>query len=84
MSNDPIYSAAKPLRSRDWLAPVSAWGMCHRGWLRAEGFSEENFEGKAVIGICNSWSELNACNSNLRTIAEAVNRWGWRAGGEVG
>src|SRR6185436_11911696 len=81
MSNDPIYSATKHLRSRDWFEPVTAWGICHRGWLRAEGFSDQNFEGKPVIGICNSWSELTNCNSNLRTIAEAVKRGVWQAGG---
>ena len=81
MSESEIYSTKKKLRSRDWFEPLSAWGMCHRGWLRAEGFSEENFEGKPVIGICNSWSELTNCNSNLRTVAEAVKRGVWQAGG---
>jgi len=81
MSQDPIYSATKNLRSRDWFEPLTAWGMCHRGWLRAEGYAEENFEGKPVIGICNSWSDLTNCNSNLRTIAEAVKRGVWQAGG---
>ena len=81
MPDQPIYSANKKLRSRDWLEPLSGWGMVHRGWLRAEGFDEANFQGKPVIGICNSWSELTNCNSNLRTIAEAVKRGVWQAGG---
>ena len=76
-----LYSPEKKLRSRDWFAPLTPWGMCHRGWLRAEGFSDENFQGKPVIGICNSWSELTNCNSNLRTVAEAVKRGVWQAGG---
>lgn len=81
MPDQPIYSAARKLRSRDWLEPLSGWGMVHRGWLRAEGFDEANFRGKPVIGICNSWSELTNCNSNLRSLAEAVKRGVWQAGG---
>jgi dihydroxy-acid dehydratase len=53
----------------------------HRAWLRAEGFSERVFDGKPVIGICNSWSELNNCNAHLRQVAEAVKRGVWAAGG---
>jgi len=55
--------------------------MGHRAWLRSEGFSEGVFEGKPVIGICNSWSELNNCNAHLRTVAEAVKRGVWESGG---
>jgi dihydroxy-acid dehydratase len=53
----------------------------HRAWIRSEGFSERVFEGKPVIGVCNSWSELNNCNAHLRTVAEAVKRGVWEAGG---
>jgi L-arabonate dehydrase len=69
------------LRSRDWFGKDDRWGMAHRAWLRAEGFSRRVFDGKPVIGICNSWSELNNCNSHLRTVAEAVKRGVWEAGG---
>jgi len=69
------------LRSRDWFGKRDRWGMAHRAWLRAEGFSERVFEGKPVIGICNSWSELNNCNAHLRQVAEAVKRGVWEAGG---
>jgi L-arabonate dehydrase len=69
------------LRSRDWFGKNDRWGMAHRAWLRAEGFSERVFEGKPVIGICNSWSELNNCNAHLRQVAEAVKRGVWEAGG---
>jgi dihydroxy-acid dehydratase len=55
--------------------------LAHRAWLRAEGFSERVFEGKPVIGVCNSWSELNNCNAHLRQVAEAVKRGVWEAGG---
>jgi dihydroxy-acid dehydratase len=69
------------LRSRDWFGKRDRWGLAHRAWLRAEGFSEHVFDGKPVIGICNSWSELNNCNAHLRQVAEAVKRGVWEAGG---
>ncbi len=69
------------LRSRDWFGKNDRWGMAHRAWLRAEGFSQRVFDGKPVIGICNSWSELNNCNAHLRQVAEAVKRGVWEAGG---
>jgi len=69
------------LRSRDWFGKDDRWGMAHRAWLRSEGFSQRVFDGKPVIGICNSWSELNNCNAHLRTVAEAVKRGVWEAGG---
>jgi dihydroxy-acid dehydratase len=72
---------ALKLRSRDWFGKRDRWGLVHRAWLRAEGFSERVFEGKPVIGICNSWSELNNCNAHLRQVAEAVKRGVWEAGG---
>src|SRR5436309_13836483 len=69
------------LRSRDWFGKNDRWGTAHRAWLRAEGFSSQVFEGKPVIGIANSWSELNNCNAHLRTVAEAVKRGVFAAGG---
>src|SRR5207249_7752349 len=55
--------------------------FARRAWLRAEGFTTQAFQNKPVIGICNSWSELNNCNAHLRTVAEAVKRGVWAAGG---
>src|SRR5690348_4420378 len=69
------------LRSSAWFGANDRWGVGHRAWLRAEGFSERVFQGKPVIGICNSWSELNNCNAHLRQVAEAVKRGVWAAGG---
>jgi L-arabonate dehydrase len=69
------------LRSRDWFEKDDRWGLAHRAWLRAEGFTKHVFEGKPIIGICNSWSELNNCNAHLRQVAEAVKRAVWEAGG---
>jgi len=77
----PSNNDSSKLRSRDWFGKRDRWGLAHRAWLRAEGFSERVFEGKPVIGVCNSWSELNNCNAHLRTVAEAVKRGVWEAGG---
>ncbi|MGH9445249.1 MAG: dihydroxy-acid dehydratase, partial [Terriglobia bacterium] len=69
------------LRSRKWFDPEDLWGMAHRSYLRAEGFTRQVFYGKPVIGVCNSWSEMTTCNAHLRQVAEAVKRGVWAAGG---
>src|SRR6266404_8282577 len=74
-------AASPPLRSRNWFAPKNLDGFMHRAYLKAEGFSDMVFNGRPVVGICNSWSELNNCNAHLRQIAEAVKRGVWSAGG---
>jgi L-arabonate dehydrase len=53
----------------------------HRSWMRNQGFTHEAFDGRPVIGIANSWSELVPCNAHLRTVADAVKRGVWQAGG---
>src|SRR5436309_2959389 len=70
-----------PLRSRNWFAPRTLDGLMHRSYLKAEGFSDAVFDGRPVIGIANSWSELTNCNAHLRQVAEAVKRGVWSAGG---
>lgn len=55
--------------------------MARRAWLRSEGFPADVFDGKPVVGICNSWSELNNCNAHLREVAAAVKRGVLAAGG---
>src|SRR5437867_1562103 len=69
------------LRSRNWFGPRTLDGLMHRAYLRAEGFSDLVFDGRPVIGIANSWSELTHCNAHLRQVAEAVKRGVWSAGG---
>ena len=69
------------LRSQEWFADPAYYGFARRAWLRSEGFTADVFQNKPVIGICNSWSELNNCNVHLRTVAEAVKRGVWTAGG---
>ena len=75
------HADAPSLRSRNWFAARNLDGFMHRAYLKAEGFSEAVFDGRPVVGICNSWSELNNCNAHLRQVAEAVKRGVWSAGG---
>jgi len=60
------------LRSHNWFGKKDLDGFSHRSWIKAEGFSDLMFDGRPVIGIANSWSELTNCNAHLRQVAEAV------------
>ena len=73
--NDAGNRSRKPLRSEAWFARQDRMGFYYRSWLRNRGFPQDQFEGRPVIGICNTWSELTPCNSHFRTLAEHV-RWG--------
>jgi dihydroxy-acid dehydratase len=73
---------SRPLRSAQWFQTTEYYAFARRAWLRSEGFTPAIFEeGKPVIGIANSWSELNNCNLHLKSVAEAVKRGVWLAGG---
>jgi dihydroxy-acid dehydratase len=72
---------SRRLRSQQWFQEPGYYGFSRRAWLRSEGYGADIFEGKPVIGICNSWSELNNCNVHLRQVAEAVKRGVWASGG---
>jgi dihydroxy-acid dehydratase len=76
----PAHNARK-LRSQEWWSGSAYENYARRAWLRSEGFTADVFDNKPVIGICNSWSELNNCNVHLRTVADAVKRGVWAAGG---
>src|SRR3984957_674751 len=71
----------KSWRSSRWFNRDDEVGFCHRAALRSEGFTPRSFENRPVVGICNSWSELNNCNLHLRSVADAVKRGVWAAGG---
>ncbi len=71
----------RKLRSQEWWSGSDYYSHVRRTWLQSEGFSPDVFDGKPVVGICNSWSELNNCNAHLRQVAEAVKRGVWVAGG---
>ena len=55
--------------------------MNHRSWMRSQGFTSEVFDGRPVIGIATTWSELAPCNVHLHRVAESVKRGVWQAGG---
>lgn len=69
------------LRSANWFAREGKDGFIYRAWLKKQGIPQHELEGKPVIGICNTWSELTPCNSHFRELAEAVKRGVIEAGG---
>ncbi len=73
--------AIKNKRSSEWFQASGWYGLSRRAWLRSEGLPADVFDNKPVIGICNSWSELNNCNVHLRDVAAAVKRGVIAAGG---
>src|SRR5712664_1170200 len=68
-------------RSAAWFGRRDKDGFIHRSWMKSEGLPDDVFDGRPVIGICNTWSELTPCNAHLRDIAEHVKRGVWEAGG---
>jgi L-arabonate dehydrase len=68
-------------RSREWFGKTDKMGFIYRSWMKNQGFPEDLFDGRPVIGICNTWSELTPCNAHLRDIAEWVKRGVYEAGG---
>ena len=69
------------LRSWRWFAPDTLRGFGHRSRLKQMGFRREDFTGRPVIAIVNTWSEINPCHLHLRERAEMVKRGVWQAGG---
>ncbi len=72
---------SKKRRSQHWYGKLDKDGFIHRSWMKNQGFPDHAFDGRPIIGICNTWSELTPCNSGLRTLAEGVKRGVWEAGG---
>ncbi len=71
----------KPLRSTHWFGSPDRDGFIHRSWMKNQGFPADLFDGRPVIGICNTWSELTPCNAHLRQVADRVKRGVYEAGG---
>jgi dihydroxy-acid dehydratase len=71
----------RELRSTEWFGKSDRDGFLHRSWMKNQGLPHHLFDGRPVIGICNSWSELTPCNSHFRRVAEHVKRGVWEAGG---
>lgn len=68
-------------RSQEWFGGMGRNGFIHRSWMRNQGFAPDVFDGRPVIGIATTWSELTPCNAHLRGVAEAVKRGVWESGG---
>jgi L-arabonate dehydrase len=69
------------LRSQEWYGKNDKDGFCHRSWMKNQGYPHDVFTGRPVIGICNTFSELNPCNAHFRELAEWIKRGVWEAGG---
>ncbi len=69
------------LRSESWFGGVGREGYHHRAWVKKQGYPQECFEKRPVIGICNSASDLTPCNTHLDLVANSVKRGIWQAGG---
>ena len=73
--------AEQELRSRAWFGRKGKDGFIYRAWMKNQGIPDYEFQGKPVIGICNTWSELTPCNAHFRDLAESVKRGILEAGG---
>ncbi|MFZ2989356.1 IlvD/Edd family dehydratase [Ideonella sp.] len=72
---------SKPLRSAAWFGTADKNGFMYRSWMKNQGIPDHVFQGKPIIGICNTWSELTPCNAHFRALAEKVKRGVIEAGG---
>src|SRR5271169_166724 len=70
----------KKLRSQEWYGRQDKMGFLYRSWMKNQGWPHDLFDGRPVIGICNTWSELTPCNGHFRELAEFVKRGVWEAG----
>ena len=73
--------ADTPLRSQRSYGKLDRDGFIHRSWIKGTGLPEHVFDGRPIIGVCNTWSELVTCQVHLRELAEFVKRGVWEAGG---
>lgn len=72
---------SKKLRSQTWFGKYDILGFAYRSWLKNQGHPDHVFDGRPVIGICNTWSDLTPCNGHFRILAEMVKRGVYEAGG---
>ena len=79
----PFKPAVWPrkLRSQEWFGGVTKDAIYHRSWMKNQGLPADLFDGRPVIGICNTWSQLTPCNAHLRDLAERVAHGIYEAGG---
>src|ERR687889_937438 len=77
----PPRKKPEELRSQQWFGRQDRDGFAYRSWVKGKGVPHDQFDGRPVIGICNTYSELTPCNSHFRTLAEQVKIGVWEAGG---
>lgn len=68
-------------RSDEWFARIDSYGFIYRSWMKNQGHADEMFDGRPVIGICNTFSDFTPCNGHLNALAEHVKRGVYEAGG---
>ena len=78
---EPTKKKAHELRSQQWFGRQDRDGFAYRSWVKGKGIPHDQFDGRPVIGICNTFSELTPCNSHFRTLAEQVKIGVYEAGG---
>ena len=69
------------LRSTNWFGRTGKDGFIYRAWMKNQGTPSHEFDGRPVIGICNTWSELTPCNGHFRELAQSVKNGIYEAGG---
>src|SRR6267154_778563 len=78
---DMVKKKTPALRSQSWFGRQDIYGFIYRGWVKNRGVPQDQFDGRPVIGICNTWSELTPCNTHFRVLAEHVRNGVLDAGG---
>ena len=81
MTDTPRKKKPQDLRSQQWFGRQDRDGFAYRSWVKGKGVPHDQFDGRPVIGICNTFSELTPCNSHFRTLAEQVKIGVYEAGG---
>ena len=76
-----MTKAPAKLRSAEWFGTADKNGFMYRSWMKNQGIPDHEFQGKPIIGICNTWSELTPCNAHFRELAEHVKKGILEAGG---
>lgn len=76
-----MTNPSSSLRSQAWFGGFSRDVFIHRSWMRNQGLTDDVFDGRPIIGICNTYSELTPCNAHFRSLAEKVKQGVWQAGG---
>jgi len=81
MSNDSSTKKKQPLRSTQWFGRTDRDAITHRSWMKNQGIPHDQFDGRPVIGICNTWSQATPCNAHFRELAQHVRDGVLDAGG---